>query len=473
MLHIKKAVMVSGMPHLFLAPEQNPGWGRLRDAYHQVQKELEADPPDLLLYFSTQWLSILGYMVQSQKNPEWVHVDQNWHTLGSIPYSFDICNTFSGKLSQEIQASGFLCKEIDYKGFPIDTGTIVAQKLLNPKNRMKAAMVSCNMYSEREETLSLGMSCYRTIAQSQISAAVVLVSNLSNRFHVTPTSPAQDHISCQKDHEWNLKLLKLLEEGRLEDASQITRDFGKQANGDQKMKGLWWLNGLLGKTNDLEGKVLGYEPILGAGACVVTLTPRSNPPLLPAQPLGQLLEEGSQALLMEEWTDYEGLHKGSFKKTKSTVSSHQSPPTPTQVTPDIIDVPGLAEPMGVYPHARRQGDLLFVCGMGPRKRGMTQIPGSQLNSSGEVIGYDIKVETESVIENIKTILEHAGTSLENVIDVQVFLTNMKRDFKDFNETYARYFSKIRPTRTTVEVLSLPSPIHVELKVIARMGSSSN
>lgn len=123
-------------------------------------------------------------------------------------------------------------------------------------------------------------------------------------------------------------------------------------------------------------------------------------------------------------------------------------------------------PVGPYPHARQVGDFIFVSGMGPRKPGTNEIPGVTFNEAGEIIDHDIVVQTRSVIENIKSVLEEMGSSLAAVVDVSVFLTHMKNDFKNFNEVYGEYFASVGPTRTTVEVLSLPTPIAVELKVIA-------
>lgn len=124
------------------------------------------------------------------------------------------------------------------------------------------------------------------------------------------------------------------------------------------------------------------------------------------------------------------------------------------------------EPVGPYPHARRVGDFIFVSGMGPRKAGSKDIPGVYRDAMGRVTSYDIVVQTKSTIENIRTVLEEMGSGLEDVVDVSVFLTNMQGDFQTFNKVYGEYFAKIGPTRTTVEVLSLPTPIAVELKVIA-------
>jgi 2-aminomuconate deaminase len=127
------------------------------------------------------------------------------------------------------------------------------------------------------------------------------------------------------------------------------------------------------------------------------------------------------------------------------------------------------EPVGAFPHARRVGDLLFLSGMGPRKRGSKEIPGVLLDASGTVLGHDIEVQTRAVFENVLTVLEDAGARWEDIVDVTVFLTDMKRDFAAFNRLYAEAFATNHPTRTTVEVGALPTPIAVELKVIAWVG----
>ncbi len=124
------------------------------------------------------------------------------------------------------------------------------------------------------------------------------------------------------------------------------------------------------------------------------------------------------------------------------------------------------EPVGLYPHARRVGDLLFLSGVGPRERGKKEIPGVELNPDGSIASYDIEKQCHSVFRNIKYILEDSGSSWDNIIDVTVFLTNMKDDFKTYNRIYAEYFKDNRPCRTTVEINCLPTPIGIELKVIA-------
>tara|TARA_B100000287_G_scaffold193657_1_gene182848 strand:- start:275 stop:691 length:417 start_codon:yes stop_codon:yes gene_type:complete len=122
--------------------------------------------------------------------------------------------------------------------------------------------------------------------------------------------------------------------------------------------------------------------------------------------------------------------------------------------------------VGLYPHARKVGNLLFLSGVGPRKIGQKDIPGVKIDLNGEIESYDIEKQCHSVFQNVRFILEDAGSSWDNIIDVQVFLTNMKDDFKTYNKIYAEYFKTNQPCRTTIEIKSLPTPIAIELKVIA-------
>lgn len=124
------------------------------------------------------------------------------------------------------------------------------------------------------------------------------------------------------------------------------------------------------------------------------------------------------------------------------------------------------EPVGLYPHARRVGHLLFLSGVGPRKKGSKDIPGVTLDDEGNIIDYCIETQCRSVFENVRAILQESGSSWDQLVDVQVFLTNMKDDFKTYNTIYAEYFADNQPCRTTIEISSLPTPIAIELKCIA-------
>ena len=135
---------------------------------------------------------------------------------------------------------------------------------------------------------------------------------------------------------------------------------------------------------------------------------------------------------------------------------------------DPINSSKAPEPVGAYPHARKVGNLLFLSGVGPRKRGSMEIPGVTLDEKRNIIAYDIELQCHSVFQNVKLILEASGSKWENLVDVTVFLTNMKNDFQAFNKIYAEYFKDKdnQPCRTTVEVNALPTPIAIELKCIA-------
>ncbi len=146
--------------------------------------------------------------------------------------------------------------------------------------------------------------------------------------------------------------------------------------------------------------------------------------------------------------------KCSYVETNSTSNSSRAP-----------------EPVGLYPHARRVGNFLFLSGVGPRTRGAKTISGVELTETGEIVSYDIETQCRSVFQNVRYILEDAGSSWDQIVDVTVFLTNMKADFATYNRIYAEYFADNQPCRTTIEISSLPTPIAIELKVIATIDQN--
>jgi 2-aminomuconate deaminase len=138
--------------------------------------------------------------------------------------------------------------------------------------------------------------------------------------------------------------------------------------------------------------------------------------------------------------------------------------------PDITYTDKASSPLGSYPHARKVGNLLFLSGIGPRNPKDNSIPGLELDKSGNIVKYDIEAECHSVFANVKAVLEASGSSWDRIVDVTVFLTNMAKDFPVYNKIYGEYFKEVQACRTTVEVKSLPTPIAIELKVIATVDS---
>lgn len=275
---VKKGFLLPGLPHILLAADKNPGWKRVREAFKAVREEIEAINPDVLLIYSTYWPSVIGHQVQAYSNPDWVHVDDEFHELGSIPYKMRIDSDLAKVYVEKAKARGLESRTVAYKGFPIDTGSVVVSKLINPDNKWPAIIVSSNVYSDRAETLVLGKAARDAVEASGKTAVAIIVSSLSNRLHTEWIDPKDDKISSLKDQEWNLKFLEFLQEGRLEDASQLSRQFHKEARVSKvaNFKPFWWLAAVMGQNNLFKGQVYEYQPIYGTGAAVVGLTPSTK-----------------------------------------------------------------------------------------------------------------------------------------------------------------------------------------------------
>lgn len=267
--------LVPGIPHPLLCPERNPGWQRLHDAFGRVRADLLACKPDLLVIYSTMWPSILGHQVQADPSPTWVHVDELFHDLGSIPYQFRIDAPFAHSVVSACKARGLDARTVAYHGFPIDTGSVVALKLLNPDNALPAVILSSNMYSDRSETIVLGKACRDAILAGGRRAAAIVVGTLSNRLFTDWIEPANDRVHSLKDDEWNRKILEFLGEGRLEDTAQLSREINRQIRIPKvvNFKPMWFWSAVMGQHNRYVGRVHAYEALYGTGGAVVSLVP--------------------------------------------------------------------------------------------------------------------------------------------------------------------------------------------------------
>lgn len=474
---ITAAYVVPGLPHPLLAPEKSPAWSSLRKSFDLVRQEIEASDAEMILYFSTQWLTVLGYLFQADPRPEWSMADHNWYELGSMHYKMKIDVDFAKAYASEVKGLGHYTREVNYRGFPIDTGSIVAQQLLNPTNKYPAAIASCNMYAEKQETLSIGQAAMRAIETHGKRVAVVVVSGLSSRFETRDIDPMKDKLSSLKDDEWNRKILEIFGEGRLEDVSEVAREYSRQANADMGFKGVWWLNGLMGKTNDFTGRIFDYQPIWGTGAAILGLYPTRAIHSIPGwvNDEADLVERIITPKAREAQSD--DVEQGSKISAQHAPVQARTGANAAGASSQMIATSKAPPPVGPYPHARLEGEFLFLSGCGPRKPGTKEIPGVKLSAAGEILSYDVEVQTRSVLENIQTILEASGATLNDVVDVQAYLTNMRGDFATFNRVYGEFFgtakdghgTPIGPTRTTIEVGALPTPIAVEMKVVARLA----
>ena len=459
------ATIVPGIPHPLQCPEANEGWGRLRDAFDQARRAIAESGAERLLIYSTMWPSVIGHQIQARPVSEWVHVDELFHDLGSIPYRFEMDPEFAHAIQASAQARGLEARTVDYHGFPIDTGSVVALKLLNPNNELPACIVSSNVYADRLETTVLGKAARDAIAAVGKKTAVCVVATLSNRLFTDFIDPKDDRVHSLKDDEWNRKLLEFLDAGRLEDVAQLSRNIHDQVRVKKVVnyKPMWWLSAVMGAHNNYKGEVLAYEALYGTGAAVVTLRPSDAG-------MGAKEYDEDDVEVFRGDRDVLTGHATLEPEPASTAASAEPANLnpPAKATDAAVRTQDAPAPVGAYPHARREGDLLYLSGIGPRQAGTDAIPGGPVRDErGEPLDYDAGAQTRAVIENIKTILEAAGSSLDQVIDVTSFLINMDRDFRAYNEVYAEYFTPIQATRTTVEIRALPTPIAVELKVVAR------
>ena len=204
-------------PHTVLAPDQNPGWKKLREAFDQAAQTIRELEADLIVVYSTTWPSVIGHQIQSDPNPEWVMVDHDFHDLGSIPYSFNIDQEFAHAWDDANKARGLHSRCVNYKGFPIDVGSVVALTLLNPDNKIPAVIVSSNVYANRSETTVMAKACLDVVKAQGKRVVAVTAMSLSNRMFTDFIEPSEDKIHSLKDHEWNQKILEFLRQGRLED----------------------------------------------------------------------------------------------------------------------------------------------------------------------------------------------------------------------------------------------------------------
>ena len=454
---IVESFVVPVHPHTVLAPDQNEGWGKLRQAYDDAAQIIKDSEADLLIIYSTTWPSIIGHQLISDPNPEWVMVDHDFHELGSIHYSFNIDAEFAALWDAESKARGLQSRCVNYRGFPIDVGSVVALTLLNPDNKIPAVIVSSNVYADRSETTVLAKACKEIVRKTGRKAVAITAMSLSNRMFTEHIEPENDRIHSLKDDEWNQKILEFLSAGRLEDVGQLSRTIQQQIRVQKvvNFKPMWWLSAMNDNRNDLTGKVLAYEAIHGAGCAVVNLNPAQS-------------GFGDKEYDEDDVEVFSG-ERGVLDTTNPVETDQSDGPAlwePTEAE-GSVNTNSAPKPVGAYPHARKVGDLLYLSGVGPRQPGTNEIPGGPIHdSNGNALDYDIKAQTQAVVDNIARILEEAGSSINNVLDVTSFLIDMDRDFKGYNEVWAETLGKVGPTRTTLAIRALPTPIAVEMKVIA-------
>ena len=261
------AALVPGLPHL-LNPVPGSGHEALARAMTQIGEALESKGVKRILYYSTQWLSVLGTMVQSQPSISGVHVDASWHQLGEIPFSFNVDTAFAEKMAAAATGAGFRTQAINYEGFPIDTGTIVADRLIN-RQTLATGMISSWLYAGYGDTVKFGRSLADALAADTTPTAVIAVSSLSGNYFSTDIDPREDHISRPEDDEWNQRIIALMSSGSFGEADLLVPTYAKECRAELGFKALAFLRGIGAARDKYGAKCLHYGAIHGTGAAVL------------------------------------------------------------------------------------------------------------------------------------------------------------------------------------------------------------
>jgi 2-aminophenol/2-amino-5-chlorophenol 1,6-dioxygenase subunit alpha len=264
---IQRAYLVPGLPHL-VSHQAVESWEALRRALHQAGGQITALQPDVLVLYSTQWISVLGHSFQTNPNPKGLHVDENWYEMGDFPFDLRVDVALGARAAEVASSLGLATKTVNYQGFPLDTGTLVALRFLDPDGAVPISIVSCNIYAGQEDSLMLGRAVRQAIEESGKRAVVVACTALSARFFTEEIDPYTDHLSRTEDEVWNRRVLGLIAQGKNAEVLTVSAEYAQAAVADMGFKAFAWLMGVLG-TPAIQGNVLAYGPIWGTGAAVV------------------------------------------------------------------------------------------------------------------------------------------------------------------------------------------------------------
>jgi 2-aminophenol/2-amino-5-chlorophenol 1,6-dioxygenase subunit alpha len=259
--------LVPGLPHI-LKPDLSPHYRSLADGISSLGDQLFERGVKRVLYYSTQWISVLGHLFQAREDCRGLHVDENWYDIIDLPFAMKIDRPFAQAMAKAMGAADYQTKLVDYEGFPVDTGTIVCDTLLN-KGRFKTNMLSCNVYSDGKDTEKLAGIIRAQIDGSQEKTAAIAISGLSQRFFTTEIDFREDHVRSKEDDEWNQRILKLWKQGQYAEAAKLYPEYCKEAKVDMGMKAMNFLTGMAGAKGLHAATTVAYGAIYGTGAAVL------------------------------------------------------------------------------------------------------------------------------------------------------------------------------------------------------------
>ncbi len=261
------ALIVPGSP-LPRVAASNPPWGALAGALETAGRRLAAVAPDTLVIYSTQWLAVLDQLWLTRARMQGEHVDDNWHEYGALAYDIRIDTALTGAILGATPSMGVRSKGVDYDGFPLDTGTLVASGFLNAEEQRPLVVASNNLYHDWQTTEGLGRVAAEQAAALGRRVAVIGVGGLSGSFFRETIDPATDRIANAAEDEWNRRMLALATAGKVDEFRAQCPDYARAARVDMGFKHCAFVMGAIGWRFS-GASVHGYGPLYGAGGAVV------------------------------------------------------------------------------------------------------------------------------------------------------------------------------------------------------------
>jgi 2-aminophenol/2-amino-5-chlorophenol 1,6-dioxygenase alpha subunit len=266
-MSVVSAFLIPGSP-LPYVQRDNPPWGAMADALDKAGTALAASKPDVIAIYSTQWIAVLDQLWQVRANPTGLHVDENWHEYGELPFDMRTDTELAEAAIAATDSYGIRSKGVDYDQFPVDTGTIVASNFLDPESQFKSVVTANNLYHDWTITENLGRVVREQAERLGRRVALVGVGGLSGSFFRQVIDIADDHIANADEDAWNQRILAMMEKGDIAALADACADFAQQARAEMGFKHFAYLLGGMG--GDFNGAIVHhYGALYGTGGAVV------------------------------------------------------------------------------------------------------------------------------------------------------------------------------------------------------------
>ncbi len=264
---IVSAFLVTGSPLHLLQPD-NPAYRKMVEGFRRAAAAIEASRPDSILIYSTEWMAVLDQLWQTRPAIKGLHVDENWHELGDIPFDITVDTELTYACISATSQIGIRSKEVNYDGFPIDTGTLVATALLNLQRNVPFVLTSNNLYHSPEQTAQLGKLAVQKAHDLNKRVCVLGVGGLSGTLFRETIDLTKDHIASREDDRLNREMMAMIESADVRGCKENLPNYAKNAKVDMGGKHFHWVMGALDWQWN-RGVVHGYGSAYGSGTAVI------------------------------------------------------------------------------------------------------------------------------------------------------------------------------------------------------------